>query len=671
MARDSDFPADNYFPMLYNYLKLSIRSLLKSPLFSSLNVLGLSLGLAVSMLLFLQVQQELSFDRYNTHAGQIYRVAVNAFWDPAHPKVLAEAPNAVGPAMKENVPAVEQFARVLQHEFGESAFITAGANRLVEENLRWADPGLADIFDFKILAGDLKAALSQPNTVAMSRSTALRYFGTTNPMGQTILIDQMPPLTVQAVYEDMPYNSSFNANVLGSFKTMKWAHDRLVWSNSSFETWLRLNPGADYKEVERQMAQLLDKNVPKENQSISLWLQPLQQVHLFSSHMDSSPSAHLGDPKEVGILGALALIVLLIACFNYMNLSTARSQMRFREVGINKTMGASRKQLALRFFAETGVITGFSLVLAMGLLAIAIPSYNQMTEKQLSWLMLFEGANVAWLLGICSLVVLLAGAYPAIFLTSFLPKNLLQPSFRKNSGAGWFRRSLITTQFTASVVLIIATMVLYKQMQFIQQKKLGFDPEQVVAITTVAAESRDQVNALIQGCNNLSQVKTVCRAQTFPGREASTRTISRSAEDADGYEILTNHVTPGFEKVLGIPLLAGTTLPPKAQGDTLVQVVITQKAADFLGYKPEEAIGKKINCGLGDNTYICGVAADFHAQSLHRPISAYVFHNALTETRRYLLVKLGTNNLPDAMQQLEKVFTSALPNSAFEYQFSG
>jgi len=655
--------------MLRTYFVLALRSLRKNPLFTALNVFGLAFGLAVSLLLFLHVRQELSFDQYHSKAERICRVIVHAFWDPANPQDLSNAPNAVAPALKADIPAVEQSARVLKHEFGESAFVTAGDNKLVEPNLYWVDPGFFDIFDVPVVSGDLKTALLQPNTVVLSRSAAMRYFGSTNVIGKSIQIDQMVPLEVKAIYEDFPSASSMDANVLGAFSTIKWANKNLVWSNSSFETWVLLHASANREQVEQQMGQLLEKNVPKAEQSFSLSLQALSDVHLHTAQMRHSYTARLGDPRQVGILGGLALAVLLIACFNYMNLSTARSQLRFREVGINKTMGASQMQLATRFYIETGVLTGISLLLALGILSFGIPLFNRLADKQLAVSTLWQPQTLFAMLGIGLLVTLIAGSYPAVFLSSFLPKNLLQTSFRKSSGAGWFRRSLVTAQFTASVILIIGTLVLYKQMQFVQQKNLGFEPEQVIAITTTAAENKEQLDALMQGCRSLSSVKSVCRAQTFPGNSASGRMIHRSDDDENGLNLATNRATADFEKVLGIKILAGNTLPDKSPEDTIVNVVLNQKAVEYLGYTPEEAIGKKVRCELGDNAYIRGVVADFNAESLHKPIGAYAFHDAATETRRFLLVKTGTNNLPETMRQLEAVFSKSLPQSAFDYTF--
>lgn len=267
----------------------------------------------------------------------------------------------------------------------------------------------------------------------------------------------MQPLEVRAVYEDFPNNLTLDAAVIGSLASVDVSYKNNPWSNASFETWLLLGPDASPQHVQEQLAVVLDKNVPKPDQYFSMSLQSLADAHLHSSELRNNYSERLGDPKQVNLLGILALAVLLIACFNYMNLTTARSQLRFREVGINKTMGASRQQLASRFYVETAVLVGISLLLAMVLLSLSIPAFNQLADKKLTLQTLFAPATLWAIFGITLGVILFAGSYPAIFLSSFLPKNLLQTAFHKDSGAGWLRRTLGTAEFTASVVLMIGT----------------------------------------------------------------------------------------------------------------------------------------------------------------------------------------------------------------------
>ncbi len=325
-----------------------------------------------------------------------------------------------------------------------------------------------------------------------------------------------------------------------------------------------------------------------------------------------------------------------------------------------------------RFYAETALFVLLSIAVSLLLLVPAIPFFNYLAGEQINSSIFNFRAYWAVVLLAGAHHYLLAYAYPALYLSSFNPKNLFHQTFRKNSVTGRLRQSLVVLQFAASVILIVATFLFYRQLQYIQNKKLGFQPEQVVAITTTAVESKEQIDGLINNVGSLASVKQVCRAQTYPGREGSGRGIRRSdaANHNEQLSLTTCRATPEILDVLGIKLLAGTTLPAvKAKGDSTVQVVLTKKAVDYLGYTPEEAIGKKVFAQLGDNSYIVGVTEDFHSQSLHKPVGAYAFHNAPTEGRPFMLVKLDAGHLKSSMDQLEKIYHQNVPNGAFEYAF--
>ncbi len=656
--------------MLSNYFKLAFRNLLKNPQFTALNVLGLSLGLAVSLLLLHHVRDERSFDRFHSKADRIYRVLLRPNSEGGVPEeAYATCPNSVAPVMRDNITAVEQSARLLLHNFGESAFVFVGDQEFVEQKLYWADAGLLETFDFQMLAGNAKTALTEPNSILLSRSVAQRYFGTSAAVGQTLRVDNMDALQVTGVFEDLPGNSTLDADLIGSFGSVKWAKQNLTWDNASFETWLLLRPDATPKQVEQQMAALVEKNVPPDRKWFSLGLQALPDVHLGSVNIQNSYSSRVGDPQQVGILAGLALAVLLIACFNYMNLSTARSQLRFREVGISKTLGAARSQLSTRFFIETGVLVGISLFLAFGLLRLALPLFNNLTEKNTPFASFFQPEILLGVAGLGLLVTLIAGSYPAFFLSSFMPKNLLQTAFRSDTGAGWMRRSLVVTQFAVATALIVGTVVLYRQMQFVQQKSLGFEPDQVVAITVKTAKDKAQRLALLQEVSTLSAVQATTFSQTFPGRGGSGRTLLRSETDNGGATLTTCRAWPDFEKVLDISLVAGRSITPKADDDTTAQVVLNRAAVAYLGLTPEQALGKRIECQLGPAAFVVGVTEDFHAASLHQPIEPYAFHNFPSEGTGFMLVKLQTQDLPSTMRQLEAATVKVLPNVPFEYVF--
>ncbi|MBA4850865.1 ABC transporter permease [Emticicia sp. BO119] len=658
--------------MIKNYLKIAWRSLLKSKLFTALNLLGLALGLTVSLLLMLYVKDELSFDKYHSKAKDIYRVGVTATFDGKSQK-WANAPNIVGPTMKDEIPEVIEQTRILWNDFGQTAFVNAGDKKFAEKRLYWVDGTIFELFDIKLLQGNPKVALQDPNKVILSQSTARKYFGDENPIGKVLKVGSKYSLEVSGVYEDLPHNFSLDADLMGSFNSVEWAAKRLYWSNSSYETYLLMTPNASQQKVEAQMTKILEKNIPnKEDRWFSLWLQPLTDIHLKSGDISNSNTTRKGDASQVKILLILALVVLVIACINYMNLATARSQKRFKEVGINKTIGATNRQLIGRFYTETTLTIFLALLLSLSFLILALPVFNQLAGKNLSIANIFTPEVGIGLLLVFAFVTFVSGSYPAFYLSSFAPKSLLQTSITKKSGAGFFRQSLVVIQFSASIVLIICTFIFFQQLKFIQNKKLGYNPEQVVAVMTSGAENKEQIDGLINSYKALSNVVETSRAQTYLGFGGSGRSMSKADNPKESFAVTTNRVTGDFAKVLDLKFLAGKTLPLiKDEKDTTVQIVVNETTVKLLGYRtPQQAIGK-----FSDNLFwnrkaeIVGVVRDFHYNSFHQPIGSYAFHNCDTEGRPYLLVKVNTSDLGQTMRQLEATFKKSIPASAFEYVF--
>jgi putative ABC transport system permease protein len=658
--------------MIKNYLKIAWRSLLKSKLFTALNLLGLALGLTVSLLLMLFVKDELSFDKYHSKAKDIYRIGVTATFDGKSQK-WANAPNVVGPTMKNEIPEVVQQARLLLNEFGQTAFVNSGEKKFAEKKLYWVDGTIFDIFDIKLLQGNPKTALQDPNKIILSETTAKKYFGNEDPIGKVLKVGSKYSLEVTGVYEDLPHNFTLDADLMGSFNSVEWASKKLVWSNSSFETYLLMTPNVSQQKVEKQMAAILEKNVPnKEDRWFSLWLQPLVDIHLKSGDIVNSNTHRIGDAKQVKILFILALVVMVIACINYMNLATARSQKRFKEVGINKTIGATNRQLIGRFYTETTLTVFLALLLGLGFLILALPFFNQITDKDLSISDIFTSELGIALLIVFAFVTFVSGSYPAFYLSSFAPKNLLQTRISNKTGAGIFRQSLVVIQFAASVILIICTFIFFEQLKFIQNKKLGYNPEQVVAVMTSGAENKEQIDGLINNYKALSNVVETARAQTYLGFGGSGRSMSKADNPKESFAVRTNRVAGDFAKVLDLKFLAGKSLPLiKSEQDTTVQIVVNETTVKLLGYKtPQEAVGKFSNDLFWNRkAEIVGVVKDFHYESFHQPIGSYVFHNCDTESRPYLLVKVNTSNLEQTMKQLEATFKKSVPSSAFEYLF--
>ncbi|MGJ8658286.1 MAG: ABC transporter permease [Cellulophaga fucicola] len=654
--------------MFKNHIKIAWRSLKMDKMFSVLNILGLSIGLTIAILLFSFITFEKSYDTQYKNNKDIYRVLVNTTGDAFDKEVLATAPAAVAPALKSELPTVKHAARMLQHSFGETAFIKANNSNFLEKRLFWCDQELFSIFETEFVKGNAASALSRPNTVVLSVSAAKKYFGEQDPMGKTIKVDDKTELEVTGVYVDYAKNSTIDANLIASFNTT-YFYKEPSWGNSSFETYVQLKKNTSKSSLENQIQQIIDKNIDKEGQWYTLSLQPLDKVHLYSKEYTNSYTSRSGNISEIKNLSFLALLILLIACVNYMNLMTARSQKRAKDVGINKTLGASSKNLIARFYAETGLLTLIALCIGVLLSVAIIPVFNTLTDGNLEFSFLLKPDFILGMFLVWLITTLVAGSYPAFYLSGFSPSSILKPANRM-VGNSVIRKALVILQFTASVVLIVGVLVVYQQLEFMKNKDLGYTPQNVVAVSTAAIKTYNNKHALAEEVKRVSSVLEVGLAQGFPGMEVSGRTIHKNDQDENGKGIQTNVSDASVLDVLQLKLLAGKKLPNlKQEGDTLVDVVLNKKAIDYLGYTPEEAIGKKVDMQLGDGATIIGVVDDFNFESLHKPVGAYAFHNNNYESKSYLLVRFNSVSVTNTMQQLEAAYAKVSPDSSFDYTF--
>ncbi|RMB57121.1 ABC transporter permease [Dokdonia sinensis] len=655
--------------MFKNHIKIAWRNLRSDPKFSVLNILGLSVGLAITLLLFLFISHERSFDTMYAQKENIQRVLLFTDGDQGE-ETWTNAPAALAPAIVADIPEVKKASRMYRHNFGGNAFVKAGDEQFIEKDLYWADAELFQIFNVPFLRGNGQKALDKPNAVALSQSRALQYFGTIDIIGKTLNIDNGLELEVTGVYEDLPSNSTLDAAMVGSFKTLNF-YKNPSWSNSSFETYIYTVDNTNIDEVVSKIQTTLNKNVVKEDQWYSFGLQPLEEVHLYSGGYLDSYSKRDGDINEVRNLTLLAFLILIIACINYMNLTTARSQKRTKDVGISKTLGASTQSLILRFYTETFLITGIAIALGIVLTIVALPFFNDITSRTIVVAEVLSPTFLFLLLGVWIITTLVAGSYPALHLSKFSPKEIMNPSPARKGAAKLVRKGLVVVQFAASVILIVSVAVMYKQMTFMQTKDLGFNPNQVLAINaTVALENKSE-DALLNKFKNNPIVQSVSLAQGYPGLGVSGRTLRKNDQDESGTNLQTNHSDAAIVDVLNLKLLAGQPLPRvKQRSDTIVEVLLNKKAVAYLGLSPEEAIGKKINAQLGSNAYIRGVVDDFNFTSLRAPIGAYAFHNRpIGEYKNYLLVRFRESDLSTTLSTFEADFKEIIPGGAFDYSF--
>jgi putative ABC transport system permease protein len=657
--------------MLVTHLKIAIRNLLRYKSFSIINIAGLTIGFTAFLAITLYVVDEFSFDRFHEKRDRIYRAIITAEFDGQTNK-WGGAPNLLVTTAIQDIPEVEKAARYFHHNFGDLAFISTETDHFSENQLFYADPALFEIFTIPFRKGNAGTALNRPGTVVLSEQAAEKYFGDSDPIGKVLVVDNNLSLEVTGVYADFPANSFLQANLIASFSSNWFGQERnQSWGNASFDSFFLLHPTTSKASVDEKIAAMLTTHLKEDERWFSISLQPLLDTHLKSTDLNASfDRRNYGDYGQVKILVALAFIILLIAAVNYMNLTTAQSQRRNKEVGISKTLGATYAQLSGKFYFEAALFILLSMFISVAIFTVLLPLYNELSGKQIT----LEFIRSAWFwtgfAAIAGLLTLLSGFYPASYLSSFSPKSALQKT--KSSGSQTvIRKSLVVVQFSVSMILITSSVVFFRQMNFIQNKKLGYEPEQVVAVMTTASKNKQQIAALKTAFDNLSDVEQTARTQSYPGIGTSMRNIVREGSDGEGASLLTTRATHEILDILNIKLLAGNTLPEtKDPSDTTIQVVLNQAAVEYLGLTPQEVIGKRVNIqGFYGTTEVVGVMEDFHFTSLHQKIGAFCFHNSFrTESYNYLLVKVNTGNLVTTMNQLETTFKNIIPAS-FEYTF--
>ncbi|MFC6861452.1 ABC transporter permease [Zunongwangia atlantica] len=652
--------------MFRNYIKLAWRKIKADKMFSILNILGLSIGLGITLLLFLFILHEESFDTMYSKKDRMARVLVH-LTDDESPETWCGSPPAVGSTAKNTIPEIENTVRFYHYAFGQPASISVNDKNLIEPRFFYADESVIDIFDLEFTHGNPKTALARPNTIIISESSANRYFGNDNPIGKQLNLENYKDFEITGVFKDFPNNSTIDCNTIASFQSTNFAKNP-TWDNASFETYIVLSKNADLASVEKKISKLVSQEVSDPWYSLSL--QPFSKIHLYSSNYQDSYSARIGNIEEVKNLSLLAVLILVIACINYMNLITARSQKRHKDIGINKTLGASTKSIILRFYAETALITLISILFSIILAIVAVPLFNQITGISINYRNLFTLQFIASLIIIWVVTSLIAGSYPALHLSRLAPQVVVKSGFKSKTSGLLIRKGLVIFQFTASIILIIGVLVVYQQINFIKNRDLGFNPDKILAVSIGAAENKNSINSLKNKLQNSSNIVAVSSAQGFPGVDVSGRSIINPLTE-NGYNIKTNNADSEIIEVLNLKLLAGEKLPEtKAKNDSIVDVILNKKAVDFLGISPEEAIGKKVQLSLGNNSYVKGVVDNFNYSSLREGIGAYAFHNNATrEFHNYLLVKFRGNDIGGVIEEVKDNFEDFIPNSAFQYSF--
>ncbi|HEV7347731.1 ABC transporter permease [Telluribacter sp.] len=663
--------------MIKNYFKIALRNLVKHKAFSFINIIGVAIGLACFLLLALYVKDELSYDRHHANADQIYRLSRTFLSkDGTESLRLGHAAPPFGPLVKQDFPEVEEVVRLLE----TSWLVRHGDKVFNEENAFMAEANVFKVFSFNVLSGNPDKALENPFSIMFSRPMAEKYFGKENPVGKTIRLDNQFDFTVTGVFEPFPAQSHFHPEFLLSFSTLNdervYGAERLRtnWGNNSFSTFLLLAKGTDPQKLEAAFPAFQDRHLPQDNggkaSSYSvLNLMKLTDIHLHSQ-LDSEIEAN-GDIKYVYLFSAIALFILLIACINYMNLATARSSSRAKEVGMRKVVGAVRNQLMSQFLSESLLLVTVSVILALGLVVLFLPILNEFTQKQLSFGVLLDPVFLAIILAITLLTGLAAGSYPAFFLTSFQPTSVLKGKVASAMRNGKLRQTLVVAQFAIAVALIISTAVVYNQMRYIQDYKLGYSKDQMVLLR-MGNDTSTNYETIRQELMQSSGVIEVGRSSRIPsGRLLDSWdayvTKGDSMAPADiGIKALT--VDHDFIPAYQIQMAAGRNFSRQFTTDDSAGFILNETAVKMLGWKdPNEAVGKGFGYGR-DRGQIIGVTKDYHFESLHQtvaPIALFLEPQRLNWTS----VHISGGNVQQALSHIEATWKKHFPDRPYSYEF--
>lgn len=654
----------DFIAMLSSNIKIAFRNLLKYKGYSLINILGLAVGIAVCVLIFRYISHETSYDTYHEKADRLYRVTLQM---PG--RHIAVTPSIVSPAMQNNFPEVESGVRILAAGNFNPIVLRYGDRVFEESSFAYADSSLFDLFSYNVLAGDPATALTRPQTIVLSQEMAQKLFNGENPVGKTVMTDNQTEFEVTAVVEKLPSNSHFRFDIIASLASLEgWSQlTDTEMQGSQFYTYVVLREDAARDDLERKINAYAEEHFSAEYE-FSLHLQPITDIHLHSDlFAEVGPQ---GDISYIWAASAIAILILIIACINYMNLATARSTRRAKEVGIRKVLGSARKQLMAQFYGESAFMVGMSILLAVFLIELAVPWFNQMTGQTITT-GLADPFLWAVLLLVGATVTIVAGSYPAFMLSGFKPVTVLRGTGMAK-GSSSFRKVLVVFQFAVSVFLIIGTFVIYNQVEFIQQKDLGYQRENVVAFNAPGG-IYDRFEVFKSEMMQIPGVEQVTMASDTPVNIVAGFGIDVAGIEEDPNFVIAGLIIhPDFNRTMNIKIVAGRDLRPGdynaavREEDPEYAYLLNETAVRTFGLEPDEIIGRSTVMS-GREGVIVGVVKDFHIAPLHREIDPLVMFPE--DSFSNVLVRISTDDTRRTLDQAGGVWEKVFPDSPYEYSF--
>ncbi|GAB4022645.1 ABC transporter permease [Spirosoma koreense] len=665
--------------MIRNYLKIAWRNLILHKAFTAINIIGLAVGLATCLLIVLFVQHELSYDRYHDRADRTYRMIIHGQIGGKELKAAYVSVPA-GPALARDYAGIEDMTRVYQ----EGTFIVKrkDVEGFKEEHVAFADSNFFRVFAIPLLKGNSKTVLTAPNTLVITETTARKYFGDQDPIGQSLTVGTRGLFRVTGVCADVPSNTHFHYDMFGSLGSIQL---RDTWLTSGILTYVVLRPGYSPAQLEAKIPEMVSKYIGTELQQIlgmnlsefirkgnhfGFEFQPVTDIHL-RSHIEAEIEPN-SDIKYIYIFSAIAVFILLVACINFMNLSTAGSAGRAKEVGVRKVLGSLRGQLVGQFLSESVLVTFLALIVAVGIVVLLLPGFNRLSGKQFTISALTTGWMIPGMLTTCLLIGLLAGSYPAFFLSAFKPVSVLKGRLQAGSRSSWLRNTLVTTQFMVSIGMIIGTVIVYQQLHFIQSKKVGFDKDQVLLLHDTYTLG-NKADALKTELRRLPQVQDVTLAGFVPAGASNSSNdgfVPDNGEpEATTYREKNYYIDEHYLPTLGIALAQGRNFSKAFPSDSSA-LLINEAAARRFGWT--NPIGKRV-WAVGNGSpeqkrryTVIGVVKNFHFESMHQAIAPLVLFYGGDNYQMALRIK--TDDLPGLLKTLKQIW-KAQTDTPFAYSF--
>jgi len=660
--------------MIKNYIKTALRNLKRHKGYAFINILGLAMGMACCILIGLFILHQLSYDTYHENADRIYRLCLDAQLGGNILQIpLSNEP--VGPVLENDYPEVLSAARL---KIRDRIPIKYKDRLFYEDQIFWTDNSIFEVFTFPMIEGNPRNALDRPYTLVLTRTLAEKYFGDEDPVGKILKINDRDDYRVTGVVEDVPHNSHFTFNMLCSFETL-YASGRVergTWLNFNLYTYLLLPENYDQRKLEAKFPILVEQYMGGEMKAmgghLDYFLQPLERIHLYS-HMENE-IAPTGDIRNVYVFSAIAFFILMIACINFMNLATARSSLRAREVGLRKVVGARKKELIKQFMGESLIYSFLAMIIGLVLVYWILPYFRSMLDIELG----FSSADAGWMiLGLLALVIfvgLTAGSYPAVFLSSFHPARVLKGESHTGKGHSRFRRVLVTAQFVISVVLIIGTGIIMSQIRFMKRADLGFDKNNIVVLPIMDSDIRNSLDSIKNRLEEIPGVLSVGASSIIPGGEPDVSPmIPQGFTPEQSIPMEKIYVDSDFLNTLDMKIIQGRNFSRDFSTDPNQALIINETAVNAFGWK--EPIGKTIQHPTGstpssiqwEKRTVIGVVKDFHIKSLHQAVSP--LHITNSPYLNMLSIKIRNSEQAETLKRISNTWKTIDPGRPFDYFF--